>query len=362
MAISAYVGLPGHGKSYGVVENVICKALEIQRIVFTNIPMKTDEVFEKYGINVIQFEIEDIVKNPNWWQDVFVKGSLFVIDEVPKLWPAGMKANQMREGDRQFLAEHRHMVGEDGFSTEVVLVVQKLNMIASFCRSLIENTFWVVKHTRLGMNNNYRVDVYAGAMDGSNPQLSKREREIQGKFKPEIFALYHSHTQSVNGSAGNEQRADNRFNVFKGASIKIGIFLIIVCSIVLYFGFKNVSEGFGQTAEQQIIEPDNIETQPVKIREERAKPSFLSSVDSLTLSHSLRSRINGITQTKYFFKLIKGDTEALVSDKDLVMMGYAFKVISECLLIITGNLFNEFVMCERVEIEKGFFESSLPTV
>ena len=61
MSISAYTGLPGHGKSYGVVDNVIRPALEKKREIFTNIPMNSDECLERFGMTVTQFKTEDII-------------------------------------------------------------------------------------------------------------------------------------------------------------------------------------------------------------------------------------------------------------------------------------------------------------
>ena len=44
MSITAYTGLPGSGKTYGVVQHVIVPALQAGRRVVTNIPMRADVV------------------------------------------------------------------------------------------------------------------------------------------------------------------------------------------------------------------------------------------------------------------------------------------------------------------------------
>lgn len=120
-------------------------------------------------------------------------GSLIVIDEIWQLWPAGTNARNVRDQYKSFLAEHRHLVGENGLATEIVFVTQDLSQIANFTRSPIETTFRVTKLTNLGLKNHYRVDVYYGAATGASPPISKRASEIQGKFKKEIYALYKSH-------------------------------------------------------------------------------------------------------------------------------------------------------------------------
>jgi zona occludens toxin len=359
MSISAYVGLPGHGKSYGVVENVIIPALEKKRIIFTNIPMKTDAVFEKYGTNVIQFETDDIKKDPNWWTTTFIAGALFVIDEVPKLWPAGLKANAIRETDRSFLAEHRHMVGDEGTSTEIVLVVQNLTMIAAFPRGLVETTFWVVKHIKMGSNKRFRVDVYSGVMAGQSPQLSKREREIQGKFKPEVYELYHSHTKSKNGIAGDETKLDNRNNMFKGVSIKIGIISIIVFGFIAYFGINQVAKMY-QPEPELVKTSTSTELEPALKKAQVKAPKkrgLLNNVDEIIFSYSLKERSNGIIKRVSFFKIMKGSTETIISSPDLMLLGYKIHEITECLFHFTNDNFDDFVMCEKPIPDKGFFNN-----
>src|SRR5690606_9182900 len=152
--------------------------------------------------------------------EVFEPGSLFVVDECWRLWPAGLTANKIEEKHKEFFAEHRHLVGDSGHSTEIVLVTQDLSQIASFMRNLIETTFRVTKLSKMGTSKLYRVDVYSGPVTGPVPPVSRREREIPGKFSKDIYALYKSHTKSEVG-AGNESRADGRFNILKGFQFKL---------------------------------------------------------------------------------------------------------------------------------------------
>ncbi|MCT7418665.1 zonular occludens toxin domain-containing protein [Pseudomonas aeruginosa] len=65
MAIDAYVGKPGHGKSYGVVEHVIIPSLKQDRHVVTNIPLEVDMLLMDFGGTIEQlpedwFEREDL--------------------------------------------------------------------------------------------------------------------------------------------------------------------------------------------------------------------------------------------------------------------------------------------------------------
>ena len=68
-------------------------------------------------------------------------GAIFVLDEVWRLWPAGMRASDISQEHKTFLAEHRHLVGEDGYSSEVIFCTQDLAQLATFSTMLIDFTY-----------------------------------------------------------------------------------------------------------------------------------------------------------------------------------------------------------------------------
>lgn len=194
MSISSYVGMPGHGKTYGVVKHVVIPALKKGRRIYTNIPINKEECELRFNNIPVHFDIKDIKENSNWWTDIFEPGSVLILDEVQKLWPAGMKANVIPEEDRNFLSEHRHQVGEDGYSTEIILITQDIGQMATFPRALIETTFRVVKLSKIGANKKYRVDVFFGPVKHPYP-ANKRDNELYGQYKEDVYSLYTSHTK-----------------------------------------------------------------------------------------------------------------------------------------------------------------------
>lgn len=149
MSIVAYTGLPGAGKSYGVVENVILPSLRKGRTVYTNIPMNYDELQKDKTIkgNLVTFRNEDVTET---WLDELPAGIIFVLDEAWRVYPAGVRADKMPESYKSFLAEHRHKVDENGNSNEIIFVTQDLSQLASFVRKLIEETFIVKKMSAFG--------------------------------------------------------------------------------------------------------------------------------------------------------------------------------------------------------------------
>ncbi|WP_097458968.1 zonular occludens toxin domain-containing protein [Mangrovitalea sediminis] len=238
MSIVAYTGLPGSGKSYGVVENVILPALKQGRTVVTNIPLNHEALDQEVpGNTVISFDRS--VTDAFWNADNQPAGAVFVIDECWRFWPSGMKANNIPERVRSFFTEHRHVVGEDGFSNEIVLVTQDLKQVCTFVRDLVEETFRSVKLTAIGAKKKFRIDVYEGAAIGQKP-TGQPIRQMYGKYKADIYKFYQSHTQSQTGAAGTEQKADDRGSVLKSGLIKLGLpiaGLFVILSLVGVYRF-----------------------------------------------------------------------------------------------------------------------------
>lgn len=222
MAIDAYVGLPGHGKSYGVVEHVIIPSLKQGRHVVTNIPLNVDALLMDFGGTIQQlpddwFELEDLT-------EYAVNGCVLVLDELWRRWPAGMLTNQASIGDKSLLAEHRHKVDKENRSMRIVLVTQDLSQIASWVRVLVETTYRIAKKSK----KFYVVSIYSGAITGNKSPKTSLLRQASGRFKKEVFVYYSSATQSETGNVGDETTADNRASILKswGLWALLGIVII----------------------------------------------------------------------------------------------------------------------------------------
>lgn len=357
MSISAYVGLPGHGKSYGVVENVIIPSLKNKRAVFTNVPLNHEKCLQDFGMCATPFETSDIVKNPNWWSDVFEAGAILVFDEAWRLWPSGLKASGVRETDKTFLNEHRHFVGDNGFSTEIYYVTQDLSQVALFARVLVETTFRMVKRSNIGLDKNFRVDVYAGPASGPRPPKVQLERQIHGgRFKKEIYAYYKSHTKSQTGGAGNEQRTDKRYNVLMRSSIWLGFLLVGICVFFIFFGFGKVKkmyeppvkESLNHSSFQSSSLPSG-QSSRIPVNAQVAQPTapqqagFLSKTQRINISY-----ISGPSNNRmFFYKALFENSEVLLSALDLTRLGYSLTLINDCLVKVTGFDYNGFIMCPK---------------
>lgn len=247
MAIDAYTGLPGHGKSYGVVEHVIIPSLKQGRHVVTNIPLDIDALLVDFGGTVEQLP-------DDWFEradlgELARPGSVLVLDELWRRWPNGMKANAARLEDKALLAEHRHRVDAKGRSMRVVLVTQDLAQIASWARALVETTYRMVKKSK----KLYRVDIYRGAVTGPRPPKSALLRQTAGKFKPEVYRYYQSATQSQSGGVGDESVADSRGSLWRSWGLW-GLVAIMVGGAS--FGVYGVNKFFSPAQPSLPVKPE----------------------------------------------------------------------------------------------------------
>ena len=242
MSIVGYSGLPGSGKSYGVVENVVIPALEAGRHIITNIPLKLGRLSDDYPQGKVTiFSNKEAEDDPGFFDmERHPAGVIWIIDEAWRFWKSGMKATNIPQCQKEFFTEHRHNVGEDGRTNEIVLVTQDLAQLCAFVRGLVEETYRATKLTAIGQKNKYRVDVFMGAATGQKP--GKPMRQLYGSYKPEIYQYYKSHTRNkTDFAAGMEEKADDRANVLKHPLIKFGIpmaILIMVAGVwkaVAYF-------------------------------------------------------------------------------------------------------------------------------
>jgi len=236
MSIYAYTGLPGSGKSYSVVEHQILPALKSGRKVVTNVALDFPLLRDEFPAGeLVEFPSEAVAANPASIYEYVSPGSVLVLDEVWRIFPAGLKANHVPEPFRKLLAEHRHMVDEKGDSCQIVLVTQDLAQISAFARQLVEQTFRTVKLTSVGLQKQYRVDVYNGPAVGPNPPDNARIRQLFGTFNSSVWRYYRSHTMRSEDSGGkvNEKAVDRRANILARPVMVLGAVAVVV---FIYFG------------------------------------------------------------------------------------------------------------------------------
>lgn len=266
MAMTAYTGVQGSGKSYEVVSSVVVGAIASGRRVVTNVAgLKPDLIADyvekergtpkdKQGF-IVQISNDDVTKDyffpsedkPTHKIKIYFDkdnnevenpvlavrseevekpsivqgGDVIILDECWRWYATGEK---LRPDHMMFFRMHRHFLHPvTGVSCDLVFVVQDIGDLQRKVKATIEKTFYMKKHKDLGFDNRYVVNVYSGN--------SIRERalseSIQKEYKPEIFALYSSYSQAKQ-STGKEVAADNRGNLLNRKIFKYGIPIAIV--------------------------------------------------------------------------------------------------------------------------------------
>ncbi len=254
MAITAYTGLPGSGKSYSAVCFAIIPAIKAGRAVVTNLPLLVDEITKEWPTaDVKLINLEDFTDKGTKQLDAeMTPGALVVLDELWRLWPSGLKTAAVPEDHKSFLAEHRHRVGTDGRSTDIIFVTQDLSQIAAFARALVDKTYITQKFDALGAKNRAKINMYQGAVTGQKGPQSQHIRTSTVKYSPEYFRFYKSHTKSETGGAGIEVGGDSRASIWKSPfwlALGVGLFVVLPWSMSKLFGIlKN-----GTRPESEIV-------------------------------------------------------------------------------------------------------------
>ncbi len=242
MSILCYTGLPGDGKSYSAVENIVIPALKAGRVVCHNLKLNIPALSAVCEVDAEKLLVQipagctaaELIALPP-------PGAVIVIDEVWQFWRAGSKASEVPEAELRFFKEHRHKVGEDGLSTEILIIDQDPKTgIPAFLRALIELTYVHTKLSKVGAKGTFRVDVYVRSQSAQKPSKSAMIRSMMGRYKPEVWNCYISHTQSVRpGEAGLEKIVDDRGSVMKSYSVRSAI--VAACLLPFLFWWAGSS-------------------------------------------------------------------------------------------------------------------------
>ncbi|GAB1668401.1 Zonula occludens toxin [Mannheimia haemolytica] len=149
MAVSAYIGVPGSGKSYEVVKSVILPAVASNRRVVSNIYGLNKERIHQYLLRknkkLMIEELGEVIYVTNEQclesdflpsmdeQDSFCKaGDLIIIDEVWRIWG---NDKDIPKNHRSFIAEHRHFADPiTGVTCDLVVINQDISQIPRFIK------------------------------------------------------------------------------------------------------------------------------------------------------------------------------------------------------------------------------------
>jgi len=243
MAINAYTGLMGSGKSYEVVSSVILPAVKSGRRVVSNIDGLNPEAIyryleKKHDLDRSSFGQIITVTNEDVCSDNFFPtddshhdgkivqgGDLVAIDEVWRFWGSSHKISN---STMNFFRMHRHFTDPKNFiSCDVALMIQDIASLNRNLRAVVEMTSRTVKLKTLGFHFAYRIELYEGH------KLTKQSHidTFNKRYSSAIFPLYKSYASGD----GKESVIDKRQNITKNPRIWIGlIFGVLLGSFALY--------------------------------------------------------------------------------------------------------------------------------
>jgi zona occludens toxin len=237
MAINAYCGLPGSGKSYEVVSSVILPAICQGRRVVSNIDGLDNDLIrayccEKFEIDLDQLghifpvRLDDItsekffpVINKPDIPSTVLPGDLVAIDEAFKFWGGDCKIHKEH---KEFFREHRHFTHpETGIACDLILMTQHITDLHRILRVVVEQSFVCHKAKGIGRDDLYTITMW----EGSRQTKKGIVKDWTQKYKPEIFPLYKSYSGPV---AGSEIVADSRQNILNDPKLKYKIAFLIL--------------------------------------------------------------------------------------------------------------------------------------
>lgn len=291
MAISAYVGIPGSGKSYEVVSSVIVDNYLKGRRIVTNIKGIIDEKVRDYCLIKKNANEDDLgqlinVSNEDCQRDDFFPyegsdgntickaGDLICIDEVWRIFPT----NQIKSNHRSFIAEHRHFTDEEtGVCCDLVVINQSITGIPRFIKDRIETTFLMSRLVALGLGKRYRVNVYTGVKVNRQGLIA----QYQNKYNDDIFKLY----KSFDGINGRQSVVDDRQNFFKSGMFRLMMIFAVSALGLSYYMIKDVFRDEQKDVQKQEINENNQQVKEiVSVLNNKPKSDDFSEFNDVYLS------------------------------------------------------------------------------
>ena len=254
MSIYAYTGLPGSGKSYGVIHHILTPAFKKGTPIYTNIPLKLDNIYNDFpNTDVTQLTTDDFrfeeleepyttktgevatTRGEKTWANI-PPGALIVVDEIGTIYPARNKQTDYTDSFLENWTMHRHKLNDEGISQEIVIICQNLNQVSKFIRDLVDKTFNAVKMDSLGASNHFRTDIYQGSATGQKPPIRDRLSYSTAKYNKKYFTYYESHTlKSKSGVDIQGKSVGNRANVLKSPFFMFVIPTLLITMILCFY-------------------------------------------------------------------------------------------------------------------------------
>lgn len=255
MAITAYTGPPGAGKSYAMVSQVILPGYRAGRRVLTNIDGVNPDAFRTLALTkgddpdklgeIVLFHGDQAKVDGFWPTELhptgrFVRpGDLVVLDEWALYFPR--KGKMPTDELVGFMRYHRHLTAEIAgreVACDLVIGTQLITDVPLDFRGLIESSYKFKKLTGVGLTKAFVWDLY----EGHTQPKGGRAKPGNGTYKAEIFDLYSSYQ---GGKGATEMATDSRRSIvgkWLYGAVAVGLGVVAWASWALY-GFFTAGSG-----------------------------------------------------------------------------------------------------------------------
>lgn len=255
MAIEAYTGMPGDGKTYEAVKSVILPALKRGQRVVTNIRgLNAEKIGAHLDIPparvkalIKEFHIDDALGTGGIKPEFFPTeggnddgilewGAYNVIDEAHFVFGTGSKFDNR---GKYFLRQHRHENVDDQ-STQIVLITQSIDDLTSSVKNVVRATTRCIKKTMYGRHKSY----YVRKFNGANEAPSKLLNEDSHKYEEPYISMY----QTQRGKVGNEKGVDNRGSIWARKRLWVFVGIALLATLLLLYKLSTFSGSVTKTA------------------------------------------------------------------------------------------------------------------
>lgn len=256
MAIEAYTGMPGDGKTYEAVKSVIVPALKRGQRVVTNIRgLNAEKIGEHIGVPaarvralIKEFHIDDALGTGGVKPEFFPTeggnddgilewGAYNVIDEAHFIFGTGSKFDNR---GKYFLRQHRHENVDDQ-STQIVLITQSIDDLTSSVKNVVRATTRCIKKTMYGRHKSYYVRKFNGATETPTKLLNEDSHQYVEPF----ISMY----QTQRGKVGNEKGVDNRGSIWQRKKLWALVGTVLLATVLIVYKLSTFNDSVGRTAD-----------------------------------------------------------------------------------------------------------------
>lgn len=349
------------GKSHSATEYYLIPYLKAGRTIVTNIPLRLPDGSEWDGSSdkplllhdypdgqIIFFNKMDPISSvpgsdefdQSFFMDFdrFPKGSVFVIDECWRYWPAGLRQDKLSIKNKEFFKEHGHRAGSDGFTTEIVLITQSHKDLATFVLSLVDKTFYTTKLDMLGAKGSYHLDIHQKV---PKSETQKGYKTQKGTYKESVYKYYISHTDSdAEDSTGREEIQGDRSSFLKQFIVKISLLLILL--VVAFIFVKDIFSVDEEVSNVEVTVSDDGNSVHSENKTEKKRTAEL---EDFAIPGQGIVYITGYLKTPSLIHFFKTSTGYTFTSDQLRSMGYRLQVKSLCIVTVTD--YNDLQMVAR---------------